>query len=202
MIARLSLTWRRWIAAALFVLYTRNTWWTSLILETAGSSGDVKLAYAASSSLTVTNLHSIASSATWVAGWESGAIDNSSNLYLDYIINADIVVASSGLSAGEIRMYVVAELEDSSWPDVFDGTESVETVTDVPTRDAICKLIAMTVTDTTASQHWYLMCPSLKAAIGEIPRKFVIFITQSTGQNLAASGNAVYIKGVYQTVAP
>lgn len=187
----------------LFRLYTSDAWWSSLLLEEAGTSGDVKIAYAASSAITVTNLQSIASSATWVAGWESGAIDNSSNLYLDYIINADIVVASSGLSAGEIRMYLVAELEDSSWPDVFDGTESTETVSDTQTRDAICRLAAITQTDTTNSQHWYLMCPSVAQVFGgTVPRKFVVFITQSTGQNLAAASNAVYVKGVYQTVAP
>jgi hypothetical protein len=199
----LPLSVRRWIAAVVFTIYTSNAWWASLLLEEAGTAGDVKIAYAASSAITVTNLQSIASSATWVAGWESGAIDNSSNLYLDYIINAAIVAASSGLTAGEIRMYLVAELDDSSWPDVFDGTESTETISDTQTRDAICRLAAMTVTDTTNSQTWYLMCPSVAQVFGgTVPRKFVVFITQSTGQNLAAAGNAVYIKGVYQNVAP
>ena len=169
------------------------------------ASGDVKIAYAASSALTQTNLDGIASSATWVAGWESGAIDNSTNLYLDYIINAVIQVESAGLSAGEIRMYLVAELEDSTWPDVFDGTESTETITDTEIRDAICRLAAITTTDTTASRTYYLQCPSAAAVFGgTIPRKFVIFITQSTGAALETTGdpNQVYVKGVYNTVAP
>lgn len=169
------------------------------------ASGDVKIAYGASSALTQTNLDGLASSATWVAGWESDAIDNSSNLYLDYIINAKITVESAGLSAGEIRMYLVAELEDSSWPDVFDGTESAETVTDTEIRDAICRPAAITATDTTASRVYYLQCPSVAAVFGgTIPRKFVIFITQSTGAALETTGdpNQVYVKGVYNTVAP
>lgn len=169
------------------------------------ASGDVKNAYAASAAQTQTNLDGLASSATWVAGWESGAIDNSTNLYTDYIINAVIKVASSGLSAGEIRMYLVAELEDSSWPDVFDGTESTETVTNTNMRDAICRLAAMTTTATTASLIYPLMCPSVAQVFGgTVPRKFVVFITQSTGQNLETTSdpNQVYVKGVYQTVAP
>lgn len=168
------------------------------------AAGDVKLAYAASSAITVTNLHALASSSTWVAGWESGAIDNSTNLYTDYIVNAKIVVESSGLSAGEIRLYLVAELDDSTWPDVFDGTESTETITDTEIRDAICRLGAMTVTDTTASRTYYLNCPSVAAVFGgQVPRKFVIFITQSTGTTLENTGspNAVYVKGCYATVA-
>ena len=163
------------------------------------SAAAKKISYAASSSLTVTALHSVASSGSWVAGWESGAIDNSSNLYLDYIINAKIVVGA-GPSAGEIRLYLVAELEDSSWPDVFDGTESTETITDTLVRDAVCRLAAVTATDTTASQSYFLICPSVAAVFnGTVPRKFVVFITQSTGQNLAAAGSAVYAKGVYIT---
>lgn len=168
------------------------------------AAGDVKIAYGASAAQTQTNLDALASSSTHVAGWESGAIDNSSNLYTDYIINATLTVESAGLAAGEIRMYLVAELEDSSWPDVFDGTESAETVTDTEIRDAICRLAAITATDTTASRVYYLQCPSVAAVFGgTVPRKFVIFITQSTGANLESTGdpNQVYVKGVYHTVA-
>lgn len=195
---------RRWFAAAIFGLYTSNRIWARLLLEEAGTAGDVKIAYAASSALTQTNLDGLASSATHVAGWESGAIDNSTNLYTDYIINAKIQVESTGLSAGEIRMYLVAELEDSTWPDVFDGTESAETVTDTEIRDAICQLAAVTATDTTASRTYYLNCPSVAQVFGgTVPRKFVVFITQSSGNTLETTGdpNQVYVKGVYQTVA-
>lgn len=169
------------------------------------ASGDIKNAYAASSSITTTNLQGLASSATWLAGWESGAIDNSSNLYIDYIINAKIQVESAGLSAGEIRMYLVAEMDDSTWPDVFDGTESTETVTDTEQRDSICRLAAVSLTDTGASEFYYLMCPSVAAVFnGTVPRKFVVFITQSTGTTLENTGspNLVFVKGVYATVTP
>lgn len=164
---------------------------------------DIKTAYAASSNLTVTNLHGLASSSTWVAGWESGAIDNTTNLYLDYRVTAKLVAESSGLSAGEIRMYLVGMLDDSTWPDVFDGTESAETVTDTEVRDAICRLAAITSTDTTASRTYPLECPSVAAVFGgNVPSKFVIFITQSTGAALESTGspNQVTIKGSYLTV--
>lgn len=142
------------------------------------------------------------SSSTWLAGWESAAIDNTSNLYLDYRVTAKITVAAASLSAGEIRLYLVGMLDDSTWPDVFDGTESTETITDSEMRDAICRLGAVSITDTTNSDVYYLDCPSVAAVFGgNLPAKFVIFITQSTGQNLAASGNQVTVKGSYCTVA-
>ncbi len=201
--------WTRTVArrlgiAALCMWWVCSAPWRlrALVLEQAGAAGDVKLAYAASSNLTVTNLNSLASSSTWVAGWESGAIDNTSNLYEDYRLTAKITVASSGLSAGEIRMYVVGPLDDSTWPDVFDGTESTETITDTEMRDAICRLAAATATDTTNSDVYYLDCPSVAAVFnGHLPKKFVVFITHSTGNALAASGNQVTVTGLYHTVA-
>lgn len=168
------------------------------------AAGDVKIQYAASSALTQTNLDGLAASSTHLAGWESDAIDNSTNKYTDYIVNAKIQVESAGLSAGEIRLHLVAELEDSSWPDVFDGTESAETVTDTEIYNAICRLGAITATDTTASRVYYLQCPSVAAVFGgTVPRKFVVFITQSTNTTLETTGdpNQVYVKGVYEAVA-
>ena len=161
-----------------------------------------KLAYAASAAQTQTNLDGIASSATWVAGWESGAIDNSSNLYLDYRIHAVLQLESAGLAAGEARMYLVAEQSDATWPDAFDGTESTETITDTEQRDAICRLAAVSATDTGASEFVYLTCPSAAAVFnGTLPRKFVIFITQSSGTTLETTGdpNQVYVAGVAET---
>lgn len=168
------------------------------------AAGDVKLAYVASSNLTVTNLHSLPSSSTHVTGWESGEIDNSTNKYLDYLISGKLTVAAAGLSAGEIRIWAVPKLDDSTWPGGFDGTESTETtpLDDENGTQAGAVLLKSIATDTTASQVYYCHALSVAAAFGGIcPEKFVIFITQSTGATLAASGNQVTAKPVYQTVA-
>jgi hypothetical protein len=202
MVTRLHRRWRRILGALAFAYWAMPGRLGALIHEQAGAAGDVKLAYAASANLTVTNLNSLATSSTWVAGWESAAIDNTTNLYTDYRVTAKITVAAASLTAGEIRMYLVAMLDDSTWPDVFDGTESAETVTDTEMRDAICRLAAVTQTDTTNSDVYYLECPSVAAVFnGNLPAKFVVFITHSTGQNLAASGNQVTVKGSYANVA-
>ena len=163
-------------------------------------NADIKIAYASSANQTVTNLNGLAASATHVAGWESGAVDNSTNLYLDYRVTAKITVESTGVTAGEIKLWLVGELDDSNWPDVFDGTESAETVTDTEIRDAICHLGTVTTNDTTASRVYYLDCPSAAAVFGgNTPRKFVVFITQNTGTTLETTGNQVTVKGSYLT---
>jgi hypothetical protein len=163
---------------------------------------NVKLAYAASSNLTVTALDGLAASSTHVAGWESAAIDNTTDLYEDYRIAVKVTTESAGLAAGEVRVYLVGPLDDSTWPDVFDGTQSAETVTDTEIRDAICRLGAVTATDTTASRVYYLDVPSVATVFGgNLPKKFLIFITQSTGTTLETTGNQVTVTGSYRTVA-
>lgn len=164
---------------------------------------DRKIAYAASSALTVTNLHSVASSATHVAGWESAEVDNTTNLYLDYLVSGKLVLGNSA-TAGEIQVYIVAKIDDSEWPDVIDGTESTETWTTTTIRDAgavlgfSCATRADPGTDDT-----YPIRPFSVAALfgGVCPAKFVVFIAHSTGVNLAAAGNEVHVKGVYETIA-
>lgn len=162
---------------------------------------DVKLSYAASVDLTVTNLAGLASSATWVGVWESALIDNTTNKYLDYLISGKITVESSGLAAGEIRVGIVAMMDDSNWPDVFDGTESTETITDTEIRDAIVKIGAAVVTDTTASRVYPFGPFSVAQLFGGVcPAKFVVVIAQSTGTTLETSGQQVTQKGVFVTV--
>ena len=162
---------------------------------------DIKQAYAASNNLTVTNLHSLPSSATWVAGWESGAIDNTTNLYLDYLVSGKVTVGNTA-TVGQIRVYIVGMLDDSTWPDVLDGTESTETWTDTEIRDGCSKLGAVIEVDADGgTDDVYFFGPFSVAALfgGMCPAKFVVFIAHSSGVNLAASGNQVTTKGIYAT---
>lgn len=167
----------------------------------------VKIAYGSSSALTQTNLDGIASSATWVAGWTSAYIDNSSDLYDDYIVNVQIQAESASLAAGEIRVYYYRELSDAAAFDLFsagtEGTEGTATIHDTEVRDAAFFMAGMTVTDTTASRIYPIPCKGPKEVFGCVPRKWAIFITQSTGTTLETTGdpNVVHIKGVYATVA-
>src|SRR4051812_16996961 len=131
------------------------------------ATGDVRLAYASSADeATLTALNSLASSQAWTAGWESTAIDNTTNKYLDYRVTAKLTVASAANQAGELRLYLVGMLDDSTWPDVFDGTASAEAVTSAEIRDAICRLGAATVVTNTAGRVYYLDCPSAAAVFG------------------------------------
>lgn len=164
---------------------------------------DLKIAYATDIDLDVTNLHSIATSATWVAGWESDLVDNTTNKYLDYLVSGKIALGNSA-TAGQIRFYIVAPIDDApTWPDVMDGTDSVETWTTTTIRDGAAKLgAALETRADPGTDDVYWISPFSVAALfgGVCPAKFVVFVTHSTGVNLAASGNAVVAQGIYETV--
>lgn len=167
------------------------------------AAGDVKfVTLNATNEASLTGLNSLASSLTWVAGWESTAIDNTINKYEDYRVTAKIASGTT-LTAGELRMYIVAPLDDSQFPDVFDGTAGAETVTNVQIRDSICKLGAWSATNNTNSVVYGLDCPSVAAIYGgNLPKKFVLFITHSMVGALAASGHQVTFVASYHNIEP
>lgn len=163
-------------------------------------AGDIKLKYGTAAAFTQTNLDGISSSSTWVAGWTSGSINNTSDLHLDYLIGGTFQVESSGLSAGQINVSAYAAFNTTpTWPDVFsagtEGTEGTATIHDTEIRDSAFRLIASITTDTTASRN-YPFPPTGIAQLfgGPVPPYFAIFVAQSTGTTLETTGdpNQVY----------
>lgn len=163
---------------------------------------DFKLKYAASVSLTFTSLASLASSSTLVAGAESAAIDNGTNLYDDIIVGLTIKMGASAPTASmSIEIWVVPAMDDTpTWPDVFDGTDSAETVTSRNVLFGAGFLAKAFTTDATANQE-YEGTFSIRDVCGFVPDQCVIFVTQDSGQALASSGSAFKLTGVtYQSV--
>lgn len=157
-------------------------------------AGDLKLKYGTSTAFTQTNLDGVASSATWVAGWTSGSVNNTSTLAEDYLISGQFQAESSGLAAGEIRVYAYAAFNDTpTWPDVFsagtEGTEGTATIHDTEVRDGAFVLLWACTTDTTASRFYPMPPRSIAAAFGQVPPYFAIFATQSTGAALETTGD-------------
>lgn len=193
--------WRQAVRAFRHALAAVGLGFFGLRLE---PNADVKIAQAASSALTI-SLASLATSATFVAGQESTAVDNTSNKYLDYLLSGKIEVGTTPTINTQILVYVVGILEDSTWPDVFDGTDSNETVTSAGVRDGFCKLAASMFVDATTSNRDYFFGPvSVARLFGDrMPNKFVVFVTHNTGANLNATGgnHSVWITPKYLTVA-
>jgi hypothetical protein len=162
---------------------------------------DAKLQYVASSALTVTNLHSLASSQDWSAGWTSASINNTSNEYIDYLISGTFTTPASNRQAGSINVYVLAALNDTpTWTGTSSGTIGTEgalAFTDTEERDSLARLLCSITVDNTASAI-YTFPPTGIAALfgGWIPPYFAIYVAQNasttTTAGLASSGSAIY----------
>lgn len=171
------------------------------------ATGDIKTVYIADNTLTVTNLHSLAASSNYTAGWESPTIDHSSDGADDDFVGLHLVTHASNRQAGAIRVHGVAMINDSLWPNVFDGTESVKTWTDTEELDAAAILAKEIVVDNSASAVYDVIIPSMKAVFGgTLPKKYALFVTgnatTTTTAQLASSGSTVTVRSSYKNVAP
>ena len=163
---------------------------------------DVKTAYGSPADATIT-LASLASDTNLLAGQESTSIDNSSALVLDYLVSGVVTVGTSPTTARQIQVWCVGSIDGTLWPDVFDGTNSAETITSAEIKNSICKLVAAMSTVAT-SDRAYPFGPVSVAQLfgGWIPPKFAFFVTHNTAVNLNSTGSNHYIRvqPVFETV--
>ena len=132
-------------------------------------AGSIKLQYGTALTLTVTNLQSIASSSTFVAGWTSAWIDNTSVLALDYLVTANIAAGTTP-TAGSVRVYAYAQHSDGSTaPDLFsagtEGTQGTATITDAEMLASFVLLWSGDV-DTTTNDNYTMPARSIAQAFG------------------------------------
>jgi len=159
--------------------------------------GDIKSAFSGVNTMTVTNLHSLASSAT--AGWQSAVVDNTSNLYLDAIVQVVLDFANTS-PANDRAAYVFAYGGiDTTYTNPVSGSEGTLTLTSIATTQQNMKLIGV-VAYNTADEVAESQPMSVAAAFGGVlPPKWGVAIMNFSGAALAGSGNSVAWRGVYAT---
>ena len=137
-------------------------------------------------------IQSLATSSTWLAGYESATIDNTSNKDFDIHLSGFTTVGTTPTINTRIEHNIVTMDSDTTWPDVFDGTESAETVTSQGVKDGICTPIVFLNVDATTSNRVYgYRKTSIGVRFGFIcPPKSGVFTTHNTGVNLnSTAGN-------------
>lgn len=163
-----------------------------------------KIGYNADSALTFSTA-SLASDTSLIAGRESTAVDNSSTLAVDYLVSGKITTGTSPTVSSTIEVWVVSPIEDTpTWPDVFDGTDSNETVTSRNVLFSCGRLAHVITVDNTSDRTYYVPQLSVASLYGGIcPKQFVLFVVHNTGANLnATAGNhAFYAQPILPTVA-
>jgi len=168
-------------------------------------AGAILLDYAAAADFTVTNLHSLASSQSFIAGWNSASVDNSTNEYEDYLIGGTFTTHASNRQAGTIIVGVIGALKDTPvWPTVASGTVGTEgalAFTAVEQMQAAVRAVARIPVNNTASQVYAFPMTGIAQLFGGIcPSHWALFVTgnasTTAAAQLASSGSALYYKPV------
>lgn len=176
-------------------------WW--LDFDGFKENSNIKIAYASSVAMTFTSVNSLATDTNLLAGASALAVDNSSNLYLDYTIAGLIKNnTSSAPTAGqEIDVYAYRGYDDTpTYPDTLAGTDALKTITTSNILNTLGRLVASMKVAATTSQVNPFDGGSVAALWGgHLPKLWSIFVVHNSGQALAASGNSVSYRGAYAT---
>lgn len=152
----------------------------------------VTVSYAAPASITISP-ENVASSSTWVAGVESDAISNATNLYVDALVSGFWTCGTTPTSGTAVNVYVYAQHDDTpTYQDVFDGTSSAETVTSASILAGATRLLGSIVIDSATSNRAYYLAPTSVASLfgGQLPKRWGLFIAHNSGVNSnSTSGN-------------
>ena len=164
------------------------------------ATGDVKQALQAVQTMTVTNLHSLASSAT--AGWQSAVVDNTTNLYLDSLVQVVCDFANTA-PANERGVYVFAYggIETGVYSNPASGSEGTITLVSVVTTPQALRQIGF-LPYTTQDEVAESSPMSVAAGFGGVlPPFWGLVLINFSGAALAASLNTVKYRGVYANVS-
>lgn len=153
--------------------------------------------------LTITNLNSLASSAT--AGWQSARIDDTSTKAVDYEISVKLDMANTA-PANDKAVYVYvspAYYDGSSWYQTDGGTatlpsgsEGTYTIAN-PNNLRILGVLTYQTADQVIQGTF-----NLSNAVGQtMPDGFSLVIINYTGAAVAASGNMVAYKAIKYDIA-
>ena len=162
-----------------------------------------KVNYATASDITIT-LAALASDTNLLAGAESAAVDNTVNGYRDFWVSGKVTTGTSPTTGRQIEVWAIGSIDGSLWPDVFDGTASAETISLASVKSSVCRFVANMATVATSDEDYYFG-PVLLSSVfgGDIPPKFVLFVTHNTAVALNATAGNHYIRlqPVYDTVS-
>jgi hypothetical protein len=153
------------------------------------------MTYSSATSMTVTNLNSLASSAT--AGWQSAVVDNTSNLYFDAIVQVKVDMANTA-PANDKCLYVLAYggAESGVYSNPASGSEGSLTITKITNTGQNLRVLGV-MPYTTADEVIESSPMSVAGAFGGIlPPYWGVAIINYSGAAIAATGNTVKWVGV------
>lgn len=166
-------------------------------------SSNVKTAYGTSTAITIT-LASLASDTNLLAGRSSVLVDNTVNLYLDYLLSGLITEGTSPTVGTFIEIWVAGALTPTpTWGDVLAGTDANKTITSLNVKYGYLKLVEVITVDATTARGYYFGPFSIASLFGgQCPTQWELFVVHNTGVALNATGgnHVIQYTPVFATV--
>lgn len=140
---------------------------------------------------------SLATSASFISGVESNEIDNTTNKYVDAIVQGKVTVGTTPTANTYINVYVWGA--DTSLAttaiDVLDGTSSAESITNTGVLGSALRVGTSIPVLVATSDIGYNFAPFSVAQLfgGVMPKFWGLYVAHNTGVNLnATAGNHVF----------
>lgn len=163
-------------------------------------NANIKQAFQGAQAMTVTNLHSLASSTT--AGWQSDGVIDTVNLYLDDLFQFKLDFANTAPANAKCVFLFAAHSIDggTTYTNPASGTEGTLTLVDVTTTPQAMPTLGQipyTTQDEIAESRSFSMASTNS---GLLPERYSVGLINYSGAALHSSGNTVKHNGVYATV--
>lgn len=163
-------------------------------------NADVKQAFQGAQTVTSTSLQSLARSVT--AGWQSAAITNTTNLYLDDLVQVTIAAVNTAPANGKVFWVMAGHSTDggTTYTRPFSGSQGTCTYDAIDSLPQVAPVLGIIGY---ATQNTILSSPAMSMAATSgfvLPEGYAIGVINDSGFTTAASGNVVKTNGVYRTV--
>jgi len=113
-----------------------------------------------------------------------------------------VTTGTSPTAAKQIEVWAIG-YTGNDYPDVFDGTDSDETITSDDIKNSICVPVAIMSTNATSDRTYPFRATSIREAFGGVlPSKFALFVVHNTGValNATAGNHELRVQGVNDEV--
>lgn len=157
-------------------------------------AGDIKTKYPASNADTAAltcTLTSLAASSTLVAGRETTAVSNTTNLDEDHLVSGKISIQSNA-TTGRVEVWAYAPISVASGTPTYGkttGTDAAVTFDSRAQAVAHGRLLWATATDASVARTYFMPPCSIRQAFGEVPTHWGVVVINGHGGALSATAS-------------
>jgi len=157
-------------------------------------ANNIDFRYVDVTALTISLASLADASATLVAGRESTAVDNGTNIYPDVHVTGRITTGTSPTAGNTIEVWAYASIDDVpntvDYPDTITGSDAAVTFTSLNTKRTGLRPVARITVDSNSNRSYDFAEVSIARLFNGVPRHWGIVVINASGVALnSTAGN-------------